>query len=177
MIHEIRACGRNVRHQTADALNARAVTTARGGQVVCVVGAEGLRRRRQSHCLASSVGWIRLTAISACFCSYLFFKTTMQTSRPDAGIKRFYQSLRVISLPEPTADEALEMADEDFFTERADQSEVKARIVSKYVPVGRGSSLLEHGARAKSRTLIYLLAQEDTRTDQLQRRSWFSRKH
>jgi three-Cys-motif partner protein len=58
----------------------------------------------------------------------------MQHDSPQGRILPLLQSLRVLSPPDCRADGVCGMADEDFFTERADQSEVKARIVSKYFP-------------------------------------------
>jgi three-Cys-motif partner protein len=77
--------------------------------------------------------WQLFRALGLAFVPHVFSKGIMQ-SRQREGSKSFSQSLQVVSAPEPTANEAGEMADEDFFTERADQSEVKARIVSKYFP-------------------------------------------
>ena len=68
------------------------------------------------------------------FVLHPFSKVTMRGQEPQEHNSPFPQSSRVTSPPGCFADGTWGMADEDFFTERADQSEVKARIVSKYFP-------------------------------------------
>lgn len=74
------------------------------------------------------------STLKVAFVLFLFSIRPVSVAGPKLCNSRFIHCLWVLLPPDLPVVETCLMPDEDFFAERADQSEVKARIVSKYFP-------------------------------------------